>query len=193
MTVCNNQLSHASARPSVLRERVIREFDRYNSDLIKGDLYKHVIDHVEEGDGYDRSYGLSTSRSWGIAAGFAWGRGCFGYTDQEVTAHQPEITSRVVLGAFQAGKDIDVRRFKVLDPRFSYAFGRQQEILAVGGIDPDAVMSVQFLDSRRRVIRSLVRNVECPGEVWDIAGPVDLEATIRAGKTPAGAVRRSLF
>ena len=170
ISLCNNLLEHADAPVPRIMKKLAAEFDRYNRDLISGTLYEKVIGHVEEGAGYPSSYGLSTSRRWGVAAGFAWGRGTFGYKDDLVSSRQDEISERLVIGAYQANKDVDVRRFRFLDPRFSYKFGRQQEILAIGGIDPDAVMVVQLLDRRRKVERSFVRSRSSPSSVYEFTG-----------------------
>jgi hypothetical protein len=129
-----------------------------------------VLDHVNEGTRYDESYGASTSRNWSIAAGFAWGRGAFGYDNKAVEAAQGDIQSRVVIGAYQGLKDVDTRRFSMVDDKFRSRSGRQQEIMAVGGIDPDAIMVVQLLDERRRIERSFVRNPSQPSEVFELDG-----------------------
>ncbi len=167
----SNYLSGYSDAPlEQLVDWIGEEFDRYNQDLVQGTLYEQVIAHVEEGEGYDESYGLSTSKRRAIAASFAWGKGSFGYEDRDVRAAQSEIQSRVLVGALRSKKGVDVSRFKALDPRFSYEFGRQQEVLEIGGLDPDAILLVQLLDSRKRVIQSFARNPEKPSEVWQVKG-----------------------
>jgi hypothetical protein len=129
-----------------------------------------AADHVGSGPGYDTSYGLSTSRRWSIAASFARGLGLLGYDKKEVLAAQDRLGDRLIVGAYQAKKDLDVRRFKFIDPTFSYKFGRQQEIVAIGGIDPDAVMTVQRVDAKLRIITSWVRNPGNPNLVYEIDG-----------------------
>jgi len=184
ISLSNNASSTAGKRESVVRKAVQKDFDEYNRDLLSGRLYEMVRDHVGEGEMYDCSYGLSTSRKREIAAGFAWGRGRFGYEQKEVEAAQPQIKSRVLIGALQGIKDVDVRRLKMVHPKFSYEFGRQQEIMAVGGIDPDIIMTVQLLDSKRRVERTFVRNPERPDEILEVLGEVKPNASALAEVSP---------
>jgi hypothetical protein len=170
LTLCNNLASQARQSHSRLTTAVQREFLRYNNDLIGGKLGQAAADHVGSGPGYDTSYGLSTSRRWSIAASFARGLGLLGYDKKEVLAAQDRLGDRLIVGAYQAKKDLDVRRFKFIDPTFSYKFGRQQEIVAIGGIDPDAVMTVQRVDAKLRIITSWVRNPGNPNLVYEIDG-----------------------
>lgn len=172
LTLSNNTAGKYAAPKKSLRRAILKEFDRYNSDLVTNTLYKTVVEHVEEGEGYGTSYGLSTSRKLEFAAGFAWGRGTFGYDNKEVAAAQHMIKSRILIGAYRAIKDIDVRRFKMLDPRFSYKFPRQQEVFAVGGIDPDAVFALYELDHTRKIVRSFLRNPDAPNQVAEYNGNV---------------------
>ncbi len=172
ITVCNNLARELGSSERTFRRAQQKEFDRYNRDLLTGELKKLVLDHVGEGALYDTSYGASTSKVWGFAAGFAWGRGTFGYENAKVEKAQKQIKSRVVVGALQGHKEVYVGRFKILEESFSYKFGRQQEILAVGGIDPDVVMVVQLLDPKRKIERSFIRNPERPAEVWEVKGGV---------------------
>ncbi len=189
ISLSNNSSSLVGKSAQKVLKAVQSDFDEYNRELVTGDLYKMVQDHVGEGERYDCSYGLSTSRKWCIAAGFAWGLGAFGYDAKEVKDAQPLIKSRVLIGALQGIKDVDVRRFKMIDPRFSYKFGRQQEIMAVGGLDPDMIMTVQLLDSKRKIEKSFVRNPDLPSEIWEVAGGVDLKS-VKLTELPAGVVVR---
>ena len=65
---------------------------------------------------------------------------------------------------------------RFLDPEFRYNKGQQQqEVLGIGAWDPDAIMVVQTIDSRRKVMKSWVRNPHEPNEVWMIIGDCDFE------------------
>jgi hypothetical protein len=170
ISLSNQSIGLAGKTDVTVRRSVQRDFDAYNTDLLSGRLHEMVLDHVNEGTRYDESYGASTSRNWSIAAGFAWGRGAFGYDNKAVKAAQGEIQSRVMIGAYQGLKDVDTRRFRMVDDKFRSRSGRQQEIMAVGGIDPDAIMVVQLLDERRGIQRSFVRNPSNPSEVLELDG-----------------------
>jgi hypothetical protein len=173
ISLSNNASSTAGKQDPTVRKAVQKDFDAYNRDLLSGRLVEMARDHVGEGALYDSSYGLSTSRRREIAAGFAWGLGRFGYQDKEVKQAQDRIKSRVLIGALQATKDVDVRRLKMVAPQFSYEHGRQQEIMAVGGIDPDMIMTVQLLDRNRKVERSFVRNPEKPDQILEVRGQAE--------------------
>lgn len=167
----SNGTSHLHRRESkVKRNAVLKNFDEYNSELVNNTLYRTVVDHIGEGPLYEGSFGLSTSRKWGIGAGFAWGRGALSYENKEVKAAQDSVKSRVLIGSFRSKKDIDVRRFRMLDSRFSYKFPRQQEVIAIGGIDPDSIFTVQLLDKNRRVTTSFIRNPLKASEIVEIKG-----------------------
>jgi hypothetical protein len=157
------------------RQAVQVEFDRYNKDLLNNKLHFLVDDHVQAKGDYDVSYGLSTSRDWKAAAGFAWGRGTFGYNNEEIKQKQSEIKSRLLVGAYQALKDVDVRRLKLVKPDFSYTYGRQQEVMAVGGIDPDMIMTVQLLDETRKTTTCFIRNKNQPSEIWEMKQGYDFK------------------
>jgi hypothetical protein len=173
ISLSNNASATAGKQDPTVRRAVQKDFDAYNSDLLSGRLIEMARDHVGEGALYDCSYGLSTSRRREIAAGFAWGRGRYGYQEREVEQAQDRIKSRVLIGALQATKDVDVRRLKLVAPQFSYAHGRQQEIMAVGGIDPDMIMTVQLLDRNRKVLRSFVRNPDRPDQIIEVKGKAE--------------------
>ena len=173
-------LSNASAEFTYKSERAIAaaiqsDFDRYNRDLVEGKLWNLISDHVGEGEKYDQSYGASTSKKYGIAARFAWGKGHLGYDNREIAKQQHLVKSRILVGALQGHKDVDVGKFGIIDPRFSYKFGRQQEVLAVGGLDPDAIMIVQILDARCKVKRSFVRNPQKPDEIFELIGAFNID------------------
>ena len=184
----NAMLPYWGNSQSDMRAWIQEEFDRYNESVITGTLKDVVTDHITEGDGYADSFGFSTSRKWAIGRGFAWGRGTYGYEEAEVKAAQPDIKSRVLIGGYIANKDVDVSRLRFLDPEFRYKMAQQQqEVMAVGAWDPDAIMVVQTIDSKKRVERSWVRNPDKPAEVWVIDGGADF-SSIRLAELPEDTV-----
>jgi hypothetical protein len=45
--------------------------------------------------------------------------------------------------------------------------------MAVGGIDPDMIMTVQLLDRNRKVLRSFVRNPDRPDQIIEVKGKAE--------------------
>ena len=159
-TVCNGMVDSVvnGASHEELALEVCDKFDLYNYDVISKDLYLLAQDHIDQGPRYEDSYGLSTSKKESQAKGFA-------------TAEQTD--SGILVGAFRANKDVDLSRFKGIDEKFSCTHGRQQEVMAVGAMDPDAVMVVKRVGKNRKVEESFVRDVERPDKIWKIKGDFD--------------------
>lgn len=146
------------------------ELKRYNDELFSGDLYSMLQDHASATGSYHNSFGLSTSVNWTTGRAFAMGALVVDDNMHDYWRRQDGIVSRVVVGAYRAHKDIELNRYKVIDPRFSSRSSRQAEVVAMGGIDPDAVMIVQVIDRSGKIERSYVRHPERPTEIWLIDG-----------------------
>lgn len=149
------------------------EFDRYNHDLTSGELYKMATDHSRGIGDYDTSYGISTSRNWGFAKKYALGGGKLGEAIIDLLKVQEQVQSRVIIGAACARKDVDLMRLSAADSRYKNKYNKQNEVMAIGGIDPDSIMIVQALDRRGNVQRSYVRDIEAPTRIWTVSGKFD--------------------
>jgi hypothetical protein len=147
----------------------LREFDRYNSDLLNGKLPEMARHHSEALERYADSYGYSTSRLETVGKAFAMGAMVLGkYGEHQAYSHLAK--SRLNVGIRRASKDVFLGRLKQLYPDFSYKYGRQQEVMGIGAADPDSVMVVKDLNADGTVRTSYVRNVEIPNEVWVVKG-----------------------
>jgi hypothetical protein len=154
-----------------LVEAIKKDFVTYNREAINGDIVSMAIDHHQTGPRYSESYGFSTSKREVVGKAFAMGAMAVGeYGKQMDPLLQAKIKSRINVATFRAIKDVDLGRLKAFDPEFSYIYGRQAEVMAIGGTDPDAVMLIQRLDSKGNVIETLLRNREVPNEVLVIEG-----------------------
>ena len=154
-----------------MKEAIFKEFDRYNEDLINGGLIQMARDHSETGPQYRTSYGYSTSRRRSVGKAFAMGAMSVGdYGKHQDLELQKLLKSRVLVAAREAKKDVDLSRLKQVRPEFSYSYGRQKEVMGVGGSDPDSIQLIQTIDENGDVIRSYIRNHNQPDEVWVVAG-----------------------
>lgn len=159
----NNALRniHAQSSPDQIRRVVFNEFDRFNRDLFDGNLVRMARDHSESGPLYGESYGFSTSKNRTVGKAFAMGAMVVArYGEHQQYQHL--LRSRILVGMKRAHKDVDLTRLKQVREDFSYRYGRQQEVMAIGAADPDSVMFIQTLDANGDVIFSYVRNPEAP-------------------------------
>lgn len=195
-TVSENMLRHngLSGRPSQIISRIQAEFARYNSDIVSGALAKVAIDHINGKGLYETSYCLSTSLRISIAKEFARGKLALGDTPEAYKHLQHLLKDRIVLGAFRAYKDVDSMTLRRVAPTFKHPPNRQAEVLAVGGIDPDAVMCVYRLDARGNVSESWIRDPENPSQVFQISGDAsEVTAAMRKTTTTDVVRRHHLF
>lgn len=168
--VSNRVLPQAREGTSLLAA-IKEDFKKYNQDLISGDLSPLAEDHHTSGPRYKDSYGYSTSRQEGIGKAFAMGAMVIAKFGQHNTPEmQAKLKSRINVGTYRAAKDVDLAQLKYFDPRFEYKYGRQSEVMGIGGADPDAVMIVQRINAEGQVIETFLRNPEKPDEVLLIEG-----------------------
>ncbi len=126
---------------------------------------------IRKGPRYGESYGYSTSKREVVGKAFAMGAMVIAeYGKHADPALQAQLKSRINVASMRANKDVDLGRLKVFDPEFSYIYGRQAEVMGIGGTDPDAVMLVQRINAEGNVIETLLRNIEKPNEVLLIEG-----------------------
>jgi len=167
----SNNIVRWKGSASKMKEAVFREFDRYNEDLINGGLIQMARDHSETGPQYRTSYGYSTSRRRRVGKAFAMGAMSVGeYGKHQDPELQKLLKSRVLVAAREAKKDVDLSRLKQVRPEFSYSYGRQKEVMGIGGADPDSIHLIQTIDENGNVIRSYIRNHNQPDEIWVVAG-----------------------
>jgi hypothetical protein len=169
--VSNNVLRKMNSRTTrdKMVELIIEDFEQYNSDVIGEGLVRMARDHSETGPLYGQSYGYSTSKNRTVGKAFAMGAMVVADYGQH-QGHQHLLKSRVLVGMQKAKKDVDLTRLKQLRDEFSYKYGRQQEVMGVGGADPDSVMFVQTIDADGSVILSYVRSPENPHKIYVIRG-----------------------
>jgi hypothetical protein len=147
------------------------DFNKYNQELLNGKLIEMALDHHKEGPRYSTSYGFSTSKREVVGKAFAMGAMVIAeYGKQNDPELQKQLKSRINIASYRAEKDVDLGRLKAFDPEFSYIYGRQAEVMAIGGTDPDAVMIIQRIGSTGEVERTYFRNPEQPNEVLVIKG-----------------------
>lgn len=157
-----------------IKNYIFQDFEQYNKDLLssQGDLVEMAVDHSETGPKYGVSYGYSTSKNRSVGKAFAMGAMVIAdYGQQHEFQHL--LKSRVLVGMYQSKKDVDLTRLKQLRNDFSYSYGRQQEVMGIGGADPDSVMIVQTIDAEGDTIKSYVRNINKADEVLVIDGEVE--------------------
>lgn len=160
---------NVSANSAQGRKLIARDFSQYNKDLISGRFEKMAQDHCDSGELYSKSYGLSTSKKRAVGKAFAMGAMVIAPYGQQ-GKFQHLLKSRLLVGSRRAMKDVDFSRLKQLRPNFSYSYPRQQEVMAIGAVDPDAVMVAQTIDAHGEVIKSFVRNSQKPQEIWVLKG-----------------------
>lgn len=158
-------------RSGGLTEAMKDDFLKYNHQLITGELLKMADDHHKSGPLYGNSYGYSTSKREVVGKAFAMGAMVIAeYGKQNDPELQKQLKSRINVASYRAWKDVDLGRLKVFDSRFSYIYGRQAEVMGIGGTDPDAVMLIQRLAADGSVTHTFIRNPKNPNEILKVSG-----------------------
>ncbi len=154
-----------------LSEAIKQDFLIFNKELITGDILEMATDHHRSGPKYGISYGFSTSKREVVGKAFAMGAMVVGkYGEHKDPTLQEKLKGRINVATFRALKDVDLGRLKAIDSEFSYIYGRQAEVMGIGGTDPDAVVLVQRLNAKGEVIETLLRNFDKPNEILVIEG-----------------------
>lgn len=167
--VSNHVLSNMQEQ--TLLDAIKEDFQTYNHESISADVVNMANDHHKTGPRYGMSYGYSTSKREVVGKAFAMGAMVIAeYGKQNDPALQTQLKSRINVASFRALKDVDLGRLKAFDPEFSYIYGRQAEVMGIGGTDPDAVALVQRLDAKGNVIETFFRNFDKPNEILLIEG-----------------------
>lgn len=157
-----------------IRDAIFTDFKQYNDDLYSqnGKLVQMAKDHSETGPLYGQSYGYSTSKNRTVGKAFAMGAMVIAEYGQHHEL-QHLLKSRVLIGMRRAKKDVDLGRLKQVRNDFSYMYGRQQEVMGIGGADPDSVMTVQLIDEEGKTIKTYVRDVNDPKRILLLDGDVE--------------------
>ena len=74
------------------------------------------------------------------------------------------------MGVFKAIKDVDLGRLHQFSQDFYYTYGRQAEVMGIGGADPDSVMIVQRINAEGDVVHTFARDPATPSMVYKING-----------------------
>ena len=154
-----------------------RQFDDYNTYLFNDNLKQIVTDHQQEGPLYWSSFGFSTSRDYKVGRAFAAGAMKVAtYGEQYSEEVQKQLKSRVLVGLKRAKKDIELNKFRQVEPEFMSTYARQQEVVGVGGVDPDSVDAIHILGPNKGMAEfSYVRNPDKPNEIIKYKGLVNPE------------------
>jgi fido (protein-threonine AMPylation protein) len=144
-----------------------KDFDRYNQDLIQGKLARAASDHGHARGAYDASYGLSTS--WNPATAREYSRGYVEGTE-DFKYFDPPPAASISVGFLRARHDVDFSELELLSARFKQPYSVEQEVMAIGAVDPDAVMVVHRIGRQGEVLRSYARDLEDPGLIRVVEG-----------------------
>jgi hypothetical protein len=167
----NQVLRGASSAAADIVSLMKKDFLTYNSEMLNGDLIEMANDHHKTGSRYGTSYGYSTSKREIVGKAFAMGAMVIGeYGNHKDPELQQQLKSRINIAAFRAQHDVDLGRLKAFDSSFSYIYGRQAEVMGIGGADPDAVQVVQRINELGEVIHTLLRNPRNPNEILKLEG-----------------------
>lgn len=180
--VSNRVLNNMSNK--FLIDAIKDDFKTYNQESLSGEIVSMADDHHKSGPKYNMSYGYSTSKREVVGKAFAMGAMVIAeYGEQNNPVLQSQLKSRINVASFRGVKDVDLGRLKAFDSKFSYIYGRQAEIMGIGGTDPDAVVLIQRIDAFGNVTETLLRNFEKPNEILLIEGRyVPGEEALSAGR-----------
>ncbi|MBT3585461.1 MAG: hypothetical protein HN509_11190 [Halobacteriovoraceae bacterium] len=153
-----------------MRQWIVEEFETYNQELLDGELYKMVDDHMRVGPRYKakESYGYSTTRVYAQGKSFAKGKTLADYG--KVDLEDLKINARIVTGVRRATKDVDMARLRQFDDRFRYIYPRQQEVMGVGGAEPDSIVFIQVLGFDNEVAKTYLRDKDNPARILILKG-----------------------
>lgn len=171
----NSILSKRLSSAEDIRKAGLEDLEKYRRSLeVDGDegIVRMAKDHSETGPMYGQSWGYSTSKDRKVGKAFAQGAMVVAPYGQH-QKFQHLLKQRVLVGGRKAKTDVDLSRLKNLRNEFSYKYPRQQEVMGVGAMDPDAIQVVQTLDEAGKASRTYLRNPERPYEVLVIKGEVN--------------------
>lgn len=167
----NQVLRGASSAAADIVSLMKMDFSTFNGEMLNGGLIEMANDHHKTGPRYSTSYGFSTSKREIVGKAFAMGAMVVGeYGNHKDPELQQQLKSRINIAAFRAQHDVDLGRLKAFDSSFSYIYGRQAEVMGIGGADPDAVQVVQRINELGEVIHTLLRNPSNPNEILKLEG-----------------------
>ncbi len=169
--LASNAVLNKQSQGIDLKKAMLSDFEQYNIELLNGKLIEMANDHHKTGPRYGSSYGYSTSKREVVGKAFAMGAMVIAdYGKQNDPELQKQLKARINIASYRAAKDIDLGRLKPFESEFSYIYGRQAEVMAIGGTDPDAIMLVQSIDSLGEIEKTYYRNINKPNEIFIIKG-----------------------
>ncbi len=179
----NEVLGTANNNQKSIIRAAEKDFKRYNDDLFANDdsLITMAKDHSETGSLYGRSYGYSTSKDRKVGKAFAMGAMVVADYGKHMD-FQHLLQSRVLVGQMKSVKDVDLTTLRQVRKKFSYKYGRQQEVMGIGVADPDAIMIVQTLDEKGKAIKTYLRDSDKPNLIRVIEGEVTVGKAVDESK-----------
>ena len=183
----NHILGARTADHNKIRKLAIDDIDSYQASLFKAEGETENLAYIAQAHSdatppyYGRSIGYSTSKKEGVGKAFGMGAMQVGewrkldgekIMDYLKPENQAKLSQRIVVGAKQSAKDVDLTRLKKVRDEFSYKYFRQEEVMGIGAADPDAIMFVRTMDDNGDVIKSFVRNPDRPYEIWVVKGDI---------------------
>jgi len=171
----NAVLGKRLSKADDIRKAGLDDLEKYRKAIeVDGDegIVRMAKDHSETGPMYGQSWGYSTSKDRKVGKAFAQGAMVVAPYGQH-QKFQHLLKQRVLVGGMKAKTDVDLSRLKNLRNEFSYKYPRQQEVMGVGAMDPDAIQVVQTLDEAGKATTTYLRNPERPYEVLVIKGEVN--------------------
>lgn len=167
----SNRVARKAGANSNLVQLIKEDFKLFNQEMLNGKLIEMAMDHHKTGPRYSDSYGFSTSKREIVGKAFAMGAMVVGeYGNHKDPAMQSKIKSRTNVAMYRSLKDPDLGRLRQFSKEFTYMYGRQAEVMGIGGVDPDAVALVQQIDAEGNVEHTFVRDQKNPNIVYKVKG-----------------------
>lgn len=160
--------------PAEIAKAAKQDFADYNRALMDGSLEHMAADHANVGPLYNKSYGYSTSTGTEQAKQFAMGfngENLQGYLTEEF---QKTVKSRVMVGAYQAKKDVDLPSLHKFRPEYKNTYDMESEVLGIGAADPDSVMVVKVFDSGGYIEKTFIRDPNHPETIYLVRGNMNV-------------------
>jgi hypothetical protein len=144
------------SRPDKL---ISKSFDEFNQDMIRGEFNYSVDDIVNQNEHSKYAYGFLVYKN-------------INHLKKEIslkrnTKAQKKIS--ILVGLKKSRKDLDLKDFYKKDPSFSH------QVLAVGGIDPDAIMVIHTISPSGEILSSYIRDEERPWRVQIFEGNENIQ------------------
>jgi hypothetical protein len=144
--------SNQAIENDLLLNASLENFDEFNQDIIRGGITDIVNELVLKGENYKNSYGFLTYKNLNKL--------------RQSISKLSKRSLTIVVGHKKSTKDLDLK-----------AYGNNKtlegQVLAIGAIDPDAIMIVHTLDAKGEIISSYIRDQERPWRILVFKGQQD--------------------